>query len=77
MSEFGALFLKYYAINDTINRLLLAAPAPIDPDVAVARLKELYPELESVPNLREEIVVAAKAAGVQVKRDGHADGSGA
>jgi hypothetical protein len=71
MSEFSALFLKYNAIHETIHRLLSAAPAPIDADAAVAKFVQVYPDLAaSLPDLRAEIVAAARAIGVRVRQDG-------
>jgi hypothetical protein len=73
MSEFGDLYLKYYAIHEAINRILAEAPEAVDPDGAIAKLRELHPELaSSMPNLREEIITAAQQIGVAVKKDGHA-----
>jgi hypothetical protein len=75
MSEFGDLYLKYDAIYDAINRILGEGSGAVDPDAALAKLHELHPELASkMPNLRQEIVTAARQVGVPLREDGQAQG---
>jgi hypothetical protein len=77
MSEFGDLYLKYYAIHEAINRILAEAPEAIDPDDVVTKLRALHPELAAtMPNLRQEIVAAAREVRAPITKDGNPKGDG-